>query len=178
MPTSVSLWASNGLHVSKERRSIRKGASLFLCACASTGRSGSAGRRGGVARRRRVSGRMRVPGRMRVWVCVGRGGGGAACRRGCAFRGGMELGGGVGWRGAGERGVGRRCRASFADGRRECAAGCSGAEVPGGLPAWLRVPGRVCVGGSECVGGEGSGGGCLPAKVLGGVLPGTVCRVV
>lgn len=117
--------------------------------------------------------------------------------------GGAALGGW--WRGAGKRGAGRRSQAAcrggcaFRDGCVFWSDARPGAAVRVGGSAGMRVLGRlrvwVCVGeGGAAVVCEGvrrgrgaavvvcwrrgCGGGCVPARVPGGVLPGAVCRVV
>ena len=114
MPTSVSLWASNELHVSKERRSIRKGASLFCARVRLAERNGEVAgdgmwRRSGVAAGADAC--LGLDARPGTDACSGA----AACV-------------GVCW--------GRRAAAVVC--RRECAAGCSVVR------SRAVVPGAVC----------------------------------
>ena len=122
MPTSVSLWASNELHVSKERRSIRKGASLFCARVRLAERNGEVAgdgmwRRSGVAAGADGLGLDARPGTDAcsgaaacVGVCRGRRAAAVVCRRECA---------------AGCSVVRSRAVVPGAVCRRECAAECS-----------------------------------------------------
>lgn len=177
MPTSVSLWASNELHVSKERRSIRKGASLFCARVRLAERNGEVAgdgmwRRSGVAAERRGGGGGCVS-----WVgcasrdgCVFRGGCVCGCVSGeesgggclptgmrCGLFGGEESGGGAGRRLPARMRGGIFCSAAYC-----CGTVCREVRWRGCLPAWMRVSGR-----------NGVGGRCRVARSRG-----TRCRAV